>query len=139
MIGIYKITNKENGKIYIGQSNNIERRLKEHKQPKMLTIDDYITALGEDKFTFDILEECSLSELNDKELEYINLFHSDIDGYNIQHGGLNNSVGEGNGRSRVTEKEVEFIREAYNNHESPKTIFNKYFKDKLSLAQFQAI
>jgi len=26
MIGIYKITNKENGKAYIGQSNNIERR-----------------------------------------------------------------------------------------------------------------
>ena len=30
MIGIYKITNKINGKIYIGQSMNIERRLKEH-------------------------------------------------------------------------------------------------------------
>ena len=31
MIGIYKITNKENGKCYVGQSNNIERRFSEHK------------------------------------------------------------------------------------------------------------
>ena len=29
MIGIYKITNLVNGKIYIGQSKDIERRLKE--------------------------------------------------------------------------------------------------------------
>ncbi len=31
MIGIYKITNKINGKCYIGQSNDIERRWKEHR------------------------------------------------------------------------------------------------------------
>ena len=31
MIGIYKITKIENGKSYIGQSNNIERRFKEHQ------------------------------------------------------------------------------------------------------------
>lgn len=31
MIGIYKITKKENGKSYIGQSNDIERRFSEHK------------------------------------------------------------------------------------------------------------
>lgn len=31
MIGIYKITNKIDGKVYIGQSDNLERRLSEHK------------------------------------------------------------------------------------------------------------
>ena len=34
MIGIYKITKKENGKSYIGQSNDIERRFQEHKTKK---------------------------------------------------------------------------------------------------------
>ena len=29
--GIYKITNVKNGKIYIGSSSNIERRVTEHK------------------------------------------------------------------------------------------------------------
>ena len=30
MIGIYKITNLINGKEYVGQSINIERRIKDH-------------------------------------------------------------------------------------------------------------
>lgn len=30
-IGIYKITNKLDGKIYIGQSVDLERRINEHK------------------------------------------------------------------------------------------------------------
>ena len=30
MVGIYKITNKLNNKVYIGQSNNLERRRREH-------------------------------------------------------------------------------------------------------------
>lgn len=29
--GIYKITNKENGHMYIGLSKNIERRFSDHK------------------------------------------------------------------------------------------------------------
>ena len=32
VIGIYKITNKINGKVYIGQSNNIFRRWMEHQR-----------------------------------------------------------------------------------------------------------
>lgn len=32
MIGIYKITNKNTGQVYIGQSVDIERRIQEHKQ-----------------------------------------------------------------------------------------------------------
>lgn len=35
MIGIYKITNKNNGKVYIGQSNNVERRIAEHKRKRI--------------------------------------------------------------------------------------------------------
>ena len=32
MTGIYKITNKLNGKSYIGQSINVENRLRQHKK-----------------------------------------------------------------------------------------------------------
>lgn len=31
MIGIYKVTNKINNKVYIGQSINIENRFQQHK------------------------------------------------------------------------------------------------------------
>ena len=30
MVGIYKITDKSNGKVYVGQSSNIKRRRREH-------------------------------------------------------------------------------------------------------------
>lgn len=32
MIGIYKVTNKINNKVYIGQSINIENRFQQHKK-----------------------------------------------------------------------------------------------------------
>lgn len=37
--GIYKIENKLNGKVYIGQSINIEQRWREHKS-RYLSIDE---------------------------------------------------------------------------------------------------
>lgn len=39
MIGIYRITNKINQKVYIGQSVNIERRFKEHCSKNELAIE----------------------------------------------------------------------------------------------------
>ena len=71
MTGIYQITNVENGKIYIGQSQDIERRFHDHKnspQPKMR---EDVEIFGWDSFKFEVLEECSLEVLNDRENFYI--------------------------------------------------------------------
>lgn len=139
MIGIYKITNKENGKVYIGQSIDIERRLDEHKKKRSLTIDDYINALGVENFTFEILEECQEKELDQKEQDYIKEYNSRINGYNIQDGGNSNSKGESNGRAVLKEEEIISIRKAYANHYPPKAFYEENFKNKISLSQFQAI
>ena len=139
MIGIYKITNKLDGKIYIGQSTNIERRLNEHKRKRFVTIDDYINVLGVDNFDFEIIETCSLEELDKKEQEYIAKYNSTKEGYNHQSGGYNNSTGEGNGRAQVTEADVIFLRECYAKHFSPKEIYKQYFQDKITKSQFQGI
>lgn len=139
MIGIYKITNKIDGKTYIGQSDNLERRLSEHKHKRIETIDDYINVLGVENFDFEILEQCSLNELDEKEQKYIQLFNSRNNGYNIQMGGFNNSQGEGNGRARLTEKDVIFIRESYAKHASPKELYENYFKDIITKSQFQTV
>lgn len=139
MIGIYKITNKNNGKIYIGQSNNVEKRISEHKQKRTMTIDEYINVLGVENFDFEILEECNKEELDKKEQEYIKYFNSQEEGYNIQKGGFNNSQGEGNGRALLTEQDVIFIREAYNNHVQPSKFFEEYFSKKITKNQFQAV
>lgn len=90
MIGIYKITNKINGKSYIGQSNNIKRRWMEHKKyryAKDKALYKAFEKYGLENFTFDIIEECSLKELDNREIYYIEKFNSYKDGYNETLGG----------------------------------------------------
>lgn len=94
MVGIYKITNKINGKVYIGQSIDIESRIKDHFYKKYSdnkryhgVIDKEIRKIGVDNFSWEVLKECSREELNYYEKYYISLYNSLIDGYNIKSGG----------------------------------------------------
>jgi len=93
--GIYCFENLVNGKRYIGQGANLNRRYKRHlrelrngKSPNKAfqrAWDKY----GEENFKYYILEECSIEELDDKEIYYINLLesHCSKHGYNISFGG----------------------------------------------------
>ena len=95
MIGIYKITNLVNGKVYIGQSTNIKRRWKDHKKDAFWRSGpDYDYPLyramrkyGLDNFSFEIIEECNKNELNEKEKFYIAQYNSYKNGYNQTEGG----------------------------------------------------
>lgn len=91
MIGIYKITNKANNKIYIGQSIHIEKRWSEHRSYYMDTNTPLYNAIqkyGLNNFNFEVIEECAVSELDNKEIYYINYYNSQVpNGYNIQRGG----------------------------------------------------
>lgn len=95
-IGIYKITNKQNGKVYIGQSRNIASRWYQHKlsaqKPKRGDDHHFVSALkkyGADEFTFEVLEKCKVEELNDREIYWIAYYNSTNEniGYNYQIGG----------------------------------------------------
>lgn len=87
-IGIYKIENLTNGKIYIGQSVHIEIRWSEHCRGTRSFIDQAIQKEGKNNFIFSILEECSLNELDEKEQYYIKKYNSLIpNGYNKTSGG----------------------------------------------------
>ena len=139
MIGIYKITKISNGKSYIGQSNDIERRFKEHQQKGVssrIPLDIAIQKYGISAFTYEILEECSLDKLNERETYWINYYDTINNGYNCSLGGEQQSIGENNGRSKMTEQEVKEIRKAYANHEHQKEVYKKY-KDKISFSYFQ--
>lgn len=91
MIGIYKITNKLNGKSYIGQSIDIKRRWKQHKKTtpqknkNQLYQDFYMC--GIENFNFEILEECDIKELDEREIYWINKFDTFYNGYNLTQGG----------------------------------------------------
>ena len=79
IIGIYKITNPK-GKVYVGQSININRRFKEYKklqckqQPKIY---NSLKKYQPENHKFEILEKCILEQLNEREL-YWKLYHNSI-------------------------------------------------------------
>lgn len=96
MIGIYKITNLINGKIYIGQSININKRIKQHFWKSQCQKDvsynsvlhSAIRKYGKDNFIWEVLEECDISEIDKKEQFYIQQYNSLVpNGYNILVGG----------------------------------------------------
>ena len=138
MIGIYKITNKLSGKTYIGQSNDIERRFKEHKCKKDIPVEIAIQKYGIENFIFEILEECSIDELDEKEKYYINLYNTYRgNGYNCNEGGGCSNY-ENNGRTKLTNEDVYDIREAYNKHLRRKDVYENY-KDKIAFGAFARI
>jgi group I intron endonuclease len=88
MIGIYKITNPK-GKIYIGQSININRRWNEYKTlqcSQSKKIYNSLIKYGYENHIFEVLEECFIENINDREEYYILLYNSHIDGLNIKIG-----------------------------------------------------
>lgn len=84
-VGIYKIQNLKNGKIYIGQSIHIEKRWQEHcRLSTKSLISKAIKEYGKNNFSFQILEECLEKDLDKKEQEYIIKYNSIVpSGYNI--------------------------------------------------------
>jgi group I intron endonuclease len=77
MVGIYKITSP-NKKIYIGQSINIEKRFKWYLrlygpniQPKIY---NSLKKYGPENHIFEVIEECEMYKLVEREIYYKNLF-----------------------------------------------------------------
>ena len=96
MIGIYKITNKVNNKVYIGQSINIEGRFYQHKNCLNRNVghnshfQNAWNKYGEENFEFELIHIVSnVEELNDLEIYYIKKYNSNNPkfGYNITSGG----------------------------------------------------
>ena len=85
MIGIYKITNKLNGKVYIGQSRDIDARWRQHINAKdNFAIHNAIKKYGEENFCFEVLLECPAEMLNDWERDMIALYDCiSPKGYNL--------------------------------------------------------
>lgn len=102
--GIYLLTNKINGKQYVGQSQNIFSRWIHHKHSvdwkqihKHTLIIKAIKKYGISNFSFEILDfvpDGNKDKLNGLEIEYIQKFHTYVDdplcnghGYNLTNGG----------------------------------------------------
>lgn len=91
--GIYKITNLSNRKCYIGQSMNLEKRYRSHRN--MLRSNTHHNNHLQhaynngDKFIFEVIELCAIDELDEREVKWIQFYDSTNrkNGYNFDSGG----------------------------------------------------
>lgn len=93
MTGIYCIENNVNGKKYIGQAKDIQKRWKLHKA-ELRRGNHYNEHLqrawnmyGPDAFSFYVLEICDVSSLSEREIFFIKHHGSFENGYNMTEGG----------------------------------------------------
>lgn len=89
--GIYKITCLLDGKCYIGQAVGVQERWRQHIKrglgAEAATKNKLYPAMyeiGPENFTFELIEECSQAELNEREDYYQEFYHAIDYGYSIK-------------------------------------------------------
>lgn len=93
---VYLLRNRLNGKCYVGQTCDFDRRMAEHeyeaKSGSSFKIHQAIRKYGMENFDTKVLHSCQgeeqvvLEELNSLEIYYIRKFNSFVDGYNMTEG-----------------------------------------------------
>lgn len=87
--GIYKIENKENGKVYVGSSKDINKRWyahrtalmnKKHHNAKLQHA--WNKSGGKIELEYSILEECDILKLFEREQHWMDHYDSYVSGYN---------------------------------------------------------
>ena len=87
----------------------------------------------------DVLEECSLPLLNERETYWIKQLDAIKKGYNCNEGGQLAVQGEQNPNAKLTREDVVEIRKEYAKKEkSQREVFNKY-KDKITWNSFRSL
>ena len=89
--GIYKITNTINGMCYVGQSVDIAERWRQHikrgvgaEPPTRNKLYPAMQSIGVENFTFEIIEECDKTQLDEREDFWQEYFHAKDFGYSIK-------------------------------------------------------
>lgn len=87
--GVYKITNQKTKECYIGQAADLASRWKDHAKaglgidtPQGNKLYRSMQEFGIQNFSWEVLEECPRTELDEKEKYYIKLYQSKEFGFN---------------------------------------------------------
>lgn len=128
---IYRATNLIDGKVYIGQTNNLERRIREHRAHMHKDggpFHDEISRIGFHNFKFDILEWCRSNVADDRERFYIAYFRESLgeeNVYNFCDGGLGGQTHDVSGANNpsfgkhYSEEERSALSEKLKGHRKP--------------------
>ena len=89
--GIYKITNLVNGMCYVGQAVNLSERWRQHikrglgaETPTNNKLYPAMQKFGVENFSFEMIEECERSKLNEREDYWQDYFKAKEFGYSIK-------------------------------------------------------
>ena len=96
MIGIYKITSPTN-KLYIGQSLNIEKRFNQYKKIRckcQVALYRSLLKYGVENHEFEVIEECSIELLNERERYWQDYFKVLVFGLNCKLTKTNDKSGK---------------------------------------------
>lgn len=129
-IGIYKIINPK-GRLYIGQSTNIKFRLTQYKYYKCKKQVKLYNSLKKYSFQLhicEIIEECCIEQLNDRERYYQDLYNSVENGLNCRLTCSNDKLGI---ISIETRKKMSDKKQGYIPHNKGKTRFDLQLLQKL--------
>lgn len=128
---IYKVTNKVNNKVYIGQTRyTVEFRWKQHihKQDNC-HFHNAIRKWGIDNFIVETLEKCDVDLLNSREIFYIAKYDSYKSGYN------STIEGDGNRRLIFTDSQYDEIEGLYKSGFSSNKIATLFKVDKSTIVK----
>ncbi len=135
--GIYCYENTINGKKYIGQAVDLDRRLYEHEyylkkgKDKAVALQRAVNKYGRDNFVVYILEECSTEKLNDTEIDYISIHQTNKKafGYNLSAGGRSGLLGYKH--SEETRQKVSNAKKGWKMGEAQKEFMRKLHTGKV--------
>lgn len=116
MVGIYKITNPK-GRVYVGQSKDIEVRWKTYKNlrcKKQRRLYYSLIKYGVNMHIFEVLEECTVESLNERE-KYWQEY------YNVVEEGLNLEINKSTEPTRILSEET---RQKMSKAQKGKTLSN---------------
>lgn len=113
MIGIYLMKNTKDNKVYVGKSTNINKRIANHL--KSLKRNEHYNkhlqgAWNKDSehFIFSILEECTIENINEREIYWISFYQSN----KMQYGYNKTDGGSGTIGHELTKEHKQKLREA---------------------------
>jgi group I intron endonuclease len=133
IIGIYKITNP-NGRIYIGQSTNINRRWNSYKRlncKDQISLYNSLKKYGPENHKFEILEECENDLLDEREIYWGEFYNV------LSNKHLNNKLGRGIGSydSESTKLKKKLCHKGRSNFWLKNKKLSSEHRDKISKAK----
>jgi len=137
--GIYKITSITSGKIYVGCASNVRTRINSHlydlkrEKHKNSYLQKAWIKYGEENFVFEIIEECTITDLHAREHYWVNKLNC-LDrtiGYNLK-------PTDPNGCSIHSEETKEKLRQA-NKGKKPSALCIQKLKERTLSSEHKEI